>query len=218
MRPYITETLEQARCLLNVAVRSGQAEFRAALSAYLDSLVDALSGRPADLDRRLLAFSSGILAVFFEGQTERVIRHQLQLSESYAHEPDPRRRTRAFLEHVCGFVEAQVGATPERSLSGQLTVHLRMISARELRGASVASFAEAFGYHPDHFTKKVRTESGCLPSDLILDERLRRAFLLIKHRDHGRPLKEIAHSLGFNDYPHFRDLMKKRFGVSPSLL
>ncbi|MFI0429908.1 helix-turn-helix transcriptional regulator [Mariniflexile sp. HMF6888] len=47
----------------------------------------------------------------------------------------------------------------------------------------------------------------------LIDERLKRASLLIQHTD--IPLKEVAHITGFVSIPHFSKAFKKKYGYTP---
>lgn len=218
MRPYITETLEQARLLLNLASREGAAAFSSAISGYVEAMITAHPGQPAEINRRLMALTSGFLGILFDGQTERIIRTQLQLTEAYIHEHDLQKKADSFISRIKAFIELQIEAAPEHPLCSRVVLHLRLLTLKELREVSVSSLAQAVGYNADHFTRKLKAESGQLPSDLIQKEKLGRAAQLIKSRPPGASLKVISFSLGFQDYPHFRELMKQHFGVAPSQL
>ncbi len=216
MQPYITKTLEHGKVLVLLAVAEGLEAFHTSLNLFLDHLGETYAECPEEVDRRLMALVSGALGTLFEGQTERIIRSQLRLADSFIHAPTAAAKLQGFRTVMGDFLEDHLPQAPGSQLSQRVALYLRACPLPELKELTVTTLAGAFGYHPDSFTKKLRQESSVLPSDQLLDERLLRAERMIKSHGARRPLKEIAACLGFHDYPHFRALMKRRAGVPPS--
>jgi AraC-like DNA-binding protein len=218
MDHYITETLDKARCLLNVGLQEGEDAFVAALARHAHLVTDLHAEDPQAANRQLMALSSSLLAILFEGRTEAIVRSQLRISEAFIHEPTLALKLERFQSGITQVVLPCLDAFAHQSLADQLALFLQVCPLSELREATVASLAEHFAHHPDHFCKKIKQTSGSLPSDLIRAEKVRRAVMLIQALSGRANLKEIAFKVGFTDYPHFRDIIKAQLGVVPSRL
>jgi AraC-like DNA-binding protein len=218
MNRYITETLERAKFLVHLSLEKGSDAFAAELTLYAHSIAKTYPDDYKEVNRRFLALISGITAVFFDGQTERIIRNQLHLSDQFIHESSVEKKIELFVREVTQFVETHTQLSASTQLCSRVKLHLKLCSLDELRGLCVTSLAQHFGYHPDHFSKILKHEIDALPSDLIVEEKMRRAAMMIKGKPDRTNIKEIAFSLGYQDYSHFRSLIKKHLGTLPSKL
>ena len=65
--------------------------------------------------------------------------------------------------------------------------------------------------------RKIKLLTSTTPAQLIRDFRLDKAYHLLKQSPTMRVF-DVMFAVGFNDAKHFRDIFKKRFGVSPQTL
>jgi len=109
--------------------------------------------------------------------------------------------------------------------------YLSIISQKNRTPEDYASFVQ--NYIHDHYSEKIilqeladilhlsrsylsnifTQEIGKTFSDYLIDYRLSRASKLMK--SHSFSLKEIASLVGYDNYPYFSRVFKKRYGVSP---
>ena len=64
--------------------------------------------------------------------------------------------------------------------------------------------------------RKIRSDAGMAPADLIRQIRLERAYILLN--EDQLSIEQIASKVGYNSRSHFSRLFKKAFGFSPSQL
>ena len=79
--------------------------------------------------------------------------------------------------------------------------------------ATLASTAKQFGYSPTYLSGLLKNETGKTFSDLITEERMNRAALLLKETDLS--IENIANVLGYNSSSSFYRAHKRHFGCAP---
>jgi AraC-like DNA-binding protein len=77
---------------------------------------------------------------------------------------------------------------------------------------SLHELSAIVGLSPFHLLRVFRREVGLAPHEYLLNERIRRARILLNR---GVPIGEIACELGFADQSHFTRRFKQTVGVSP---
>jgi AraC family transcriptional regulator len=90
--------------------------------------------------------------------------------------------------------------------------HVRANLAGEL---SLRSLAGLCCMSADHFLRSFRVAAGVTPYHYVLDQRLRKASVMIKGGN--TPIAAIAAQCGFGSPSHFSVKFRARFGVTPSL-
>ena len=81
---------------------------------------------------------------------------------------------------------------------------------------SLKEFAHQLGTNEFKLKYGFRELYGTTVYRFLLQERLRKAKMLIEHADF--PIKTIAYRTGFKSIPHFSRVFKKRYGYAPSEL
>ena len=89
------------------------------------------------------------------------------------------------------------------------------INSNYYRDISLESTAEAFHIHPTYVNRLLSKNYGTSFRRLLLKARFSRALYLIDNTD--MPIKEIAHSVGFNDAQYFSYAFFKHFGYYPTV-
>ncbi len=79
---------------------------------------------------------------------------------------------------------------------------------------TIKSYAKTAGMTESQFSKQVKEETGLSPKQYILKRRINEAKICIKTKN--EPLKQIAESVGFDDYQYFTRIFKKQVGLKPS--
>jgi AraC family transcriptional regulator len=91
---------------------------------------------------------------------------------------------------------------------------LEFIDANLTREFSLKSLAAVAARSPDHFLRSFRTTTGITPYRFVLDQRLRRATVLLASS--GLGVSEVAAECGFRRPEHFSRAFRSAFGISPS--
>jgi AraC-like DNA-binding protein len=78
---------------------------------------------------------------------------------------------------------------------------------------TVEELAHLCGYHPIHFTKLFKEETGRTPKHYLISERIKRAKQLLLG---GQTLETIAEALNYNSIHYFSHQFKKETGLTPS--
>ena len=81
---------------------------------------------------------------------------------------------------------------------------------------SLELLASEAGMSRFHFLRAFKKAFGVTPHAFLLERRLDRAAQLLRVRDGGRTITEIALDTGFGSSSQFSTHFKRRFGVSPS--
>lgn len=85
--------------------------------------------------------------------------------------------------------------------------------ARDPASASLANLAQELGYHPNYLSTLIRKETGDSFSQLVLDQRMGRARLLVEKT--SLSVEEIARLCGYSSTSNFYKAYSRRFGRSP---
>ncbi len=183
------------------------------LQSHFRCLTDAQAD-PLEINRGLMLVMTAFTAMAFEGRVEFIARAQSSMLDAL-HEGDIPRKLEGFQNALMTCVQEQFPRDHGSTLFQRLQTHLAHCSLSEFRSLSVSSLASHFGYNPDHFTRKIKLECNRLPSEILQEERLRRAHKLL----HGHPprwtLQEIARQLGFQDHRYLQRLLKRWKETNP---
>lgn len=78
---------------------------------------------------------------------------------------------------------------------------------------SLQSVAQHFGYHPNYVSSMIRRKTGRTFSEILLEKRMERAVLLMKHTTLS--IEEISVLLGYSNHSNFYKAFKEYYGVTP---
>jgi AraC-like DNA-binding protein len=78
---------------------------------------------------------------------------------------------------------------------------------------SIEQLARLCGYHPTHFTKLFKEETGRTPKHYIISEKIKRAKQLLLG---GESIEAISSKLNYNNVHYFSHQFKKETGLNPS--
>lgn len=81
---------------------------------------------------------------------------------------------------------------------------------------SLAELAEMAGMSPNYFSAFFKKISGITLWDYISSKRINMAVQLIRSRDSGKNMLEIATLCGFNNTTHFNKMFKRITGMTPT--
>lgn len=111
----------------------------------------------------------------------------------------------------------QESSVPERSRSPLPSWRLKRVVQHvdaHLQGRiTLGDMAAVAGLTRMHFAAQFRRATGMSPHGYLLQRRVERAKALL--RDTGRPLVDIALSVGFGTQPHFTTVFKRFAGQTP---
>lgn len=91
---------------------------------------------------------------------------------------------------------------------------LELIEAHLGDDLSVETLAREAALSPHHFAQCFKASMGSTPHRYVLQRRLDRARILLKST--AMPIVEIALALGFASQPHFTQVFREHFGVTPA--
>ncbi|TBL81199.1 response regulator [Paenibacillus thalictri] len=83
-----------------------------------------------------------------------------------------------------------------------------------LQNVSLAAVADHVGVSPNYFSSLFKRETGSTFVEYVTDCKLKQAKEWLD--DVGLPIYEIAERLGYHDRKYFREIFKRRVGVTPS--
>jgi AraC-like DNA-binding protein len=123
-----------------------------------------------------------------------------------------RRRGQKAISNVANNLKPKVHLSTQdiskiRSVQHYLLTHL------EQQTPSLVDLAHMAGTNEHKLKVGFKKMYGETVFRFLLQERLRRASILIQHSD--LPLKEIAYLVGFKSIPHFSRSFKEKFGYTP---
>jgi AraC family transcriptional regulator len=82
---------------------------------------------------------------------------------------------------------------------------------------SLAIMAAAVGLSPQHFARLFKASFGTTPHAFVEAQRIDAAVAALR-REHSTPIAAIAAACGFSSQSHMTELMRRRLGVTPSLV
>ena len=91
-----------------------------------------------------------------------------------------------------------------------------IIEARMDSSLTVAEIARHLGLSSGFLNRAFKAATGKTPHDYIVDRRISRARLLLRHSDLG--LADVAAASGFASHAHMTNQFRRRLGTSPSRL
>ena len=106
------------------------------------------------------------------------------------------------------------GKSRENPRSARVATLSEEIARNPLPETNFRNEARKMGLSFSHFRKLFATVVGRSPYEHLLSCRIKEAIFKLRN-DSSLTVKEIAHSLNFNDYPHFCRTFRKRTGMSP---
>ena len=131
-----------------------------------------------------------------------------------------RQMYRAFVRKDPGYVSRaldlllyRIGEAGEEATHPTVRRFLERVFAPEAKLPGVAVLADEMHVSPGHLNKLVRIHTKHSAMEWIEISRLNRAKQLL--REGGRPISEVAESVGFEDTSYFSRFFKKPEGCSP---
>ena len=103
----------------------------------------------------------------------------------------------------------QLPTTSTSTLIDQVTAYLEY----NADSATLKTTAAHFGYHPVYLSRLLPEKTGKTFSQLLLESRMRKAHLLLKHTDLS--IEKIAAMLGYSNSSNFYKAFNHYYGTSP---
>ena len=116
-----------------------------------------------------------------------------------------------LIARACDYTQA----LPEviRASDRQILQAARYISSNYMNPISSGDIAAAAGFSPNHLSKKFRESAGIGVHEYLVFIRLQHAALdLLSTKD---SITQIALRCGFSDSNYFKDVFKKKYGMTP---
>ncbi|MBU2998143.1 helix-turn-helix domain-containing protein [Cellulophaga baltica] len=123
-----------------------------------------------------------------------------------------RRRGQKAISNVANNLKPKVHLSTQ-DISKIRSVHQYLLTHLEQQTPSLVDLAHMAGTNEHKLKVGFKKMYGETVFRFLLQERLRRASILIQHSD--LPLKEIAYLVGFKSIPHFSRSFKEKFGYTP---
>ena len=117
----------------------------------------------------------------------------------------------AFCSRVCSFQQAS--PTEIQTTDRQVLAAVHYINEHFRQQISSADIAAAVGFSPNYLSRKFRESAGIGLHEYLVFVRLRSAALELLSTDAS--VTEIATHCGFSDGNYFKDVFKRKYGVSP---
>ena len=78
---------------------------------------------------------------------------------------------------------------------------------------TLSALAARFSYHPNYVSTLLRQETGKTFSELLLEQRMDRAAILLKGTDLS--VAEVARTLGYLNTSNFHKAFRAHYGITP---
>lgn len=104
-------------------------------------------------------------------------------------------------------------AEKTRTVDRQTMLAARFISENYMNPITAAEIAAAAGFSPNHLSKRFREDAGVGVHEYLVNTRLQHAALELISTDDS--ITAIALRCGFSDSNYFKDVFKKKYGVTP---
>jgi AraC family transcriptional regulator len=111
-----------------------------------------------------------------------------------------------------GTASGRQATSPKQLARRQLDEALQYIHAHIEQDISLDDIAAAAHISSSHLMRLFKEATGLPPHRYVIQERIRKAQQLLIS---GRPVQEVAASLGFSDQSHFHRHFKRILGVTP---
>lgn len=117
--------------------------------------------------------------------------------------------TLALLLYIARRYRMQKSENEQLSLTEQITRYI----SDHVDNITLSELSKRFSYHPNYISALIRKETGKTFKQLVLEERMRRAVILMKNTTLS--VEEIAVMLGYSDQSNFYKAFREFYGVSP---
>ena len=117
--------------------------------------------------------------------------------------------TLAFLMQITRQYTLDYPVASDSNLSEQIVQYMNA----NIGHVSLKDIAAHFSYHPNYLSTVMRKELGKSFSELLLEQRMERAIILLKGTT--LPVEEIALMLGYSNSSNFHKAFREYFGRSP---
>ena len=116
-----------------------------------------------------------------------------------------------FCVRVCNFLQEMPARI--QTTNRQVLEAARFISQNYMRPITTAEIAQAAGYSPNYLTREFREKTGIGIHEYLVFIRLQQAAMeLLSTND---TITQVALRCGFSDGNYFKDVFKKKFGITP---
>ena len=210
-----TKAFNLSRYLLMVFETRGLEGFEEELRRCAGFIVDNTSDS-REINNRLQVIISGILGSLLGGQTELIFRQQMQLTENFINESDHRHKVNHFVADTTDFLRRFEEGDGDTMFSERVISFLKGMPLEDFQAVTIDSLAQCFCYSAGHFSSKFREETGKRLQEVLMNERLNRAFEMFQKKGLKPTVKEVAEMVGFSDPHYFSQLFRKRYGLLPS--
>lgn len=216
MKGQVTQGLEFARTLISAYRDRGPVHLMDILRQAAQVMADqSQHSDPNTLDAWLLTVASSLVTVL-EGNDEKMrVRRQVELCAGIAGAESPDEKTEALLHGIRGFIEAYEENRQATTFSTDVLLALSSVPLEDMKRLSVSWLADHLKMNASSLSARFKAEQGFSLSDAIRDEKLNRAFFLLKDFPEMR-IQEVARMVGFSQRNYFSESFREKFGVPPS--
>lgn len=212
----ITKTIEFAQQLVQIWTEKGVDSFRAALSNCARMIAAQTGDSATDLDSRFGIVVAGVLTVIYDQQQETLIRKQAVLNRAITQAAGTEEKIEIFIRDLSASLEELAGDDEEKRFSQRVLMFIRACPVSGLRQLTVESLADRLGYNRSYLSRKFHQEQLVCLRELLLDERLKRGYEILRIRRSKVSVRALSRQLGFSDPVYFSKLFREKFGVSPA--
>lgn len=121
-------------------------------------------------------------------------------------------RKNIVLQMVLDLFKSTRRIPPQRDRHSLMEQAATFLTAGHGNGIPIADLAERFALSPAHFRRLFKLYTGRSPTEFITGCRISKAKKLLTE---GRPIKQVAAALGYDDPFYFMRVFKKATGIPP---
>lgn len=217
MRKSFSKIKNLSNFLFQVYLKKGRDECLREWESCAQFIGKSCENNEPEVNKRLVLMVSHFLTFFYEDQQDMVINEQLLLTERVISETDSQKKIQILIGNLHDFLINFKNQSSE--LAGKVIDYTKNCSMKELSELTSEILAGKFNLSPGHFSKRFKWEKGYSAHQLLLYEKLNRAFrILIDEKGKKIKISELSRQLGFAETRYFRKLFKEKFGFPPSKL
>ncbi|SFP66934.1 response regulator transcription factor [Salibacterium halotolerans] len=155
------------------------------------------------------------LIVYMKGELERKKRELAEIEAFDGGIPDDTKKMKETLDGICRAVMAHIKNTRNIGRRPKILSALEYIETNYSEETlSLQEAAETVDMSAAYFSIEFKAEMGISFIQYLTKRRIEQAKKLLQ--DPSCKTYEIAHSIGYKDYPHFTKTFKKHVGLTPS--
>ncbi|MFA5866209.1 MAG: AraC family transcriptional regulator [Phycisphaerae bacterium] len=121
-------------------------------------------------------------------------------------------RKNIILEMILELFKHRRQMVKRRNCDGRMEQAVEFLGLHYIEEVGLASVARQFSFSPVHFRRMFKHHTGISPKEFVTSLRISKAKELLSQ---GRPIKEVAKRVGYEDIFYFMRVFKKATGISP---